>query len=132
MAAEPDAHALVSAARDLVRIDIDAGAGLGPRAASLLARQALEAALARLWQLAAPGLERTTSRCQLLCVGPMLNDPELGGRVGVAWNVLSDGCHHGVYALPPSIAELDDALMTVWELADAIEMVRARAGRQSQ
>lgn len=126
MAERADAHSLVSAARDLIRRDDDATAGLWPRAAALLARQALEKALARLWQVTAPGLERTSARCQLLCAGAMLNDRELGGRVGAAWNVLSDACHHGVYELPPTAAELNGALQTVWQLADATERLHGR------
>jgi hypothetical protein len=127
MATTPDAHALVSAARDLMRNDSDATAGLWPRAAALLARQALEAALACLWSLTAPGLERARMRCQILCAGQMLNDAELGGRVGVAWNVLSDGCHHSAYELPPDAADLGGALDTVWALAEAVDGVRSKA-----
>ncbi len=124
-----DAHALVSAARDLVRDDSAATAGLWPRAAALLARQALELAMARLWKVTAPGLEWTSSRCQLLCVGPMLNDGRLGGRVGAAWRVLSKACHHQVYDLPLTAAELNGALTAVWDLAEATERLRVRAAR---
>ena len=94
MARVLDAHALVSAARDLVRNDDDATAGLWPRAAALLARQGLELAMAHLWEVTAPGLERAPARCQLLCVGDMLNDRELGGRATLTWHALSNACHH--------------------------------------
>jgi len=117
----PDPHALVSAARDLVRADNPKLAGLWPRAAALLARQGLELAMARLWQGIAPGLEWTSIRCQLLCVGQMLNDRELGGRVSATWNTLSEACHERAYSLPPTAAELRGALETVWEFADAAE-----------
>jgi hypothetical protein len=130
--AAPDPHALVSAARDLTRVEHETTAGLWPRAAALLGRQALELALSRLWEVTAPGLERTSSRCQLLCAGTMLSDRELGGRVHAAWNALSESCHHRIYQLPPTAAELQNALETVWELADAVERLRARAtGRES-
>ena len=128
MEVAPDAHALVSAARDLIRNDDAKTAGLWPRAAALLARQGLEIAMARLWQVTAPGLERTSTRCQLLCVGEMLNDRGLGGRATVTWYALSDACHHRVYALAPTAAELNAALETVWELADTVERLRRRAG----
>ena len=57
-----DAHSLVSAARDLMREDDAATVGLWPRAAALLARQGLELAMVRLWEVTAPGLERTSTR----------------------------------------------------------------------
>jgi hypothetical protein len=121
-----DAHALVSAARDLIRADDAMTAGLWPRAAALLARQGLELAMARLWEVTAPGLERTSTRCQLLCVGDMLNDRELGGRTTLTWHSLSNACHHRVYELPPTAGELNSALETVWDLAEAVERLRGR------
>ena len=121
-----DAHALVSAARDLIRVDDAMTAGLWPRAAALLARQGLELAMARLWEVTAPGLERTSTRCQLLCVGDMLNDRELGGRATLTWHSLSNACHHRVYELPPTACELNSALETVWDLAEAVERLRGR------
>jgi hypothetical protein len=126
MNATVDAHALVSAARDLVRNEGAATAGLWPRAAALLARQGLELAMARLWDVTAPGLEKTSTRCQLLCLGNMLNDRELGGRATLTWNSLSDACHHRVYELPPTASELNSALETVWDLAEAVERLRTR------
>jgi hypothetical protein len=121
-----DAHALVSAARDLIREEDTATAGLWPRAAALLARQGLELAMARLWEVTAPGLERTSTRCQLLCVGDMLNDRELGGRTTLTWYSLSNACHHRVYELPPTASELNLGLETVWELAEAVERLRGK------
>lgn len=121
-----DAHALVSAARDLIRDDDSTTAGLWPRAAALLARQGLELAMAGLWEVTAPGLERTSTRCQLLCVGDMLNDRELGGRATLTWRSLSNACHHRIYELPPTASELNMALETVWDLAESVERVRGR------
>jgi hypothetical protein len=121
-----DAHALVSAARDLIRDDDATTAGLWPRAAALLARQGLELAMARLWDVTAPGLERTSTRCQLLCVGDMLNDHKLGGRATLTWNSLSSACHHRVYELPPTASELNMALETVWDLAESVERLRGK------
>ncbi len=67
-----DAHDLVSAARDLIRIDDPRTAGLWPRAAALLARQSIEASMDPLWKLRSPGMRGTTWRCQLLCLGDFL------------------------------------------------------------
>jgi hypothetical protein len=121
-----DAHALVSAARDLIKDDDARTAGLWPRAAALLARQGLELAMFRLWQVTAPGLEWTSMRCQLLCVGDMLNDRELGGRATLTWNALSNACHHRVYELPPTASELNAALEVVWDVANAVEVLRGK------
>ncbi len=126
MEVAPDPQALVSAAHDLIHNDDAKTAGLWPRAAALLARQGLELAMARLWQVTAPGLERTPTRCQLLCLGELLNDRGLGGRATVTWYALSDACHHRAYALPPTAAELNAALETVWELAESVEGLRRR------
>ena len=127
--AEPDAHALVSTARDLMRLESAGSAGLGPRAAAILGRQALELAMDRVWEVTAPGMERMSFRCQRLCLGAMLNDASLGRRVEWAWHVLSDACHHGVYDLPPSTRELVSALETIWALADSAERLRSDASR---
>src|SRR5579884_1053068 len=126
-----DAHALASAALDVMRMESDHTAGVWPRAAALLGRQALELALADLWRAVAPGLDRTPYHCQLLCAGEMLNDHPLGGRVSSAWHVLSNGCHYRAYELPLTAAELKSALETVWELADATEQLRARMRRSA-
>lgn len=82
--------------------------------------------MARLWEVTAPGLERTSTRCQLLCVGDMLNDRELGGRTMLTWHSLSNACHHRVYELPPTASELNQALESVWELAEAVERLRGK------
>lgn len=121
-----EAHVLIAAARDVARSDSAVAAGLWPRAAALLARQGLEAAMARLWSLTAPGLERTSGRCQVLCVGTLAGDAELGGRVAVAWNLLSGACHHRVYELGPTASELDRALETAWDLAEAAAALERR------
>jgi len=126
MTEQVDAHRLVSAARDLIRDDDANTAGLWPRAAALLARQGLELAMVRLWEVTAPGLEWTSMRCQLLCVGDMLNDRELGGRATLTWNSLSNACHHRVYELPPTASELNMALEAVWDLAEAVEKLRGK------
>jgi hypothetical protein len=126
MTEQVDAHRLVSAARDLIRDDDANTAGLWPRAAALLARQGLELAMVRLWEVTAPGLERTPMRSQLLCVGDMLNDRELGGRATLTWNSLSNACHHRVYELPPTASELNMALEAVWDLAEAVEKLRGK------
>ncbi len=120
-----DAHDLVSAARDLIRIDDPRTAGLWPRAAALLARQSIECSMDALWTLRAPGMQATTLRCQLLCLGDFLQDPALAGRVGLTWSGLSRACHLRVYELPPSLEELQSWLECAWELSGNVAQLQA-------
>jgi hypothetical protein len=115
-----DAHDLVSAARDLIRIDDPRTAGLWPRASALLARQSIESSMDALWELRSPGMRVTTLRCQLLCLGDLLHNPALAGRVSLTWSGLSRACHLRVYELPPSLEELQSWLDCAWELAGAV------------
>jgi hypothetical protein len=114
------AHDLLATARDLIRIEDAWAAGLWPRAAAFLARQGIEAAMASLWAVRAPGLERESARCQLLCLATFLGDADLSGRISAAWWGLSRSCHHRVYELPPTAGELNVWLESGWELADRV------------
>lgn len=86
------------AGRDLV--------GLWPRAAALCARRALEEALDQLWSVRAAGLERASTRAQLISLSAYVDDRELAGDVTFTYAVLSDACHHHDYELTPTAAEL--------------------------
>jgi hypothetical protein len=97
---------LTRAARRLVD-GADAGTGgLWPRAALLLARQALESALDRLWQRREPALEPCSTRAQFLCLAPYLGDAALAREAHAAWHAMSRGCHYRPYELPPTAEEL--------------------------
>jgi hypothetical protein len=119
-----DAHDLVSAARDLIRVDDSHTAGLWPRAAAMLCRQAVEESLATLWDFRSPGMRETSTKCQLLCLGDFIHQTELAGRVSLTWNGLSRACHVRVYELAPTADELQSWLECAWELADAVERER--------
>lgn len=119
-----DAHDLVSAARDLIRVDDSRTAGLWPRAAAMLCRQAVEESLATLWELRSPAMAQTSTKCQLLCLRDFIHDPELAGRVSLTWNGLSRACHVRVYELAPTADELQSWLECAWELADAVQRER--------
>ncbi len=120
-----DAHDLVSAARDLIRIDDVRTSGLWPRAAAMLCRQAIETSLGDLWDLRCPALRETSRKCQLLCLGDFLHQTELAGRVNLSWEGLSRACHVRVYELAPTAEELNSWLECAWELADAVERERS-------
>jgi hypothetical protein len=121
-----DAATMVRYARELLHPSTAAQgsrstAGLWPRASALLARQALEATLAELWRLRAPGLEHCPMRAQLLCVdGCLPNSGDLAARARYAWSGLSRACHHHPYELPPTISELAGWMGTVEELTAVV------------
>ena len=88
-------------------------AGLWPRAAALLGRQALETSLDGYWAARRIPLESCPTLQQLICLREYLDDPDLAGRVHHAWSALSRACHHHPYELPPSAGELQGWLEIV-------------------
>jgi hypothetical protein len=88
-------------------------AGLWPRAAALLARQALEMTVDEYWMARNIALSSCPTLQQLICLRQYAGDTELAGRMHHAWDALSRACHHHPYELPPSAAELDGWLDTV-------------------
>ncbi len=112
---------LLGAARMLVDRPGEGTAGLWPRAAVLLARQALEVALKTYWSWAALGMEECTARAQLLCLGRFLGDPGLAGRAYDVWAALSRASHHHAYDLPPTQDELHGWFATVGEVVERTE-----------
>ena len=80
--------------------------GLWPRAVALLGRQALEQGLDDVWGALAPRVCEASRHAQLLCIGEFVRDEELVSGVRHAWHGLSRACHHQVYELPPTAAEL--------------------------
>jgi hypothetical protein len=98
---------LIVQARALVAGGSPGTAGLWPRAAALLARQALEGAVDRLWAVRAQGMEQASARAQLSCLAEYLRDPPLAGEVAFTWSALSHACHHHAYELGPTAEELE-------------------------
>ena len=90
----------------------DAG-GIWPRAAALLARQALEQGLDDLWGARRPAVREASRHAQLLCLGRSFADEELVSGMRYAWHGLSRACHHQVYELSPTEAELSTWLDAV-------------------
>lgn len=69
-------------------------------AASLLLRQALEAALDNFWLRAVAPMRGVSRRVQLISLEFYL-DPTIAKQTVYAWNQLSAICHHHAYDLPP-------------------------------
>jgi hypothetical protein len=116
---------LLTEARRLIEHPDAATAGVWPRAAALLARQALEQAMAGLWaaQPQANGLSRGTMRSQLLCLNAYVGG-DVATRAAYLSAALSRACHYHPYELAPTAAEL-----TGWldETTDLVALLRSRA-----
>ncbi|MXZ70763.1 MAG: hypothetical protein F4Z04_04540 [Acidobacteria bacterium] len=112
---------LVSSAQALIRIPEGDGAGLWPRTAAVLGRQAIESALRQYWRLRQPGLEHCSSHAQLLCLVAYLNKKELARETADAWATLSRACHHHPYELSPTAEELSGWLSTARTFAEEVK-----------
>ncbi len=107
-------------AEGLLRRADPATAGLWPRASALLALQALETGVVRLWERRTLDLGSCPMRAQLICLRPYLEDADLAARTGLAWSALSRACHHHAYELAPTAAELRDWFSVVTELIEKV------------
>jgi len=104
---------LLGMARQLLDRQSPETAGLWPRAAALLARQALEMSVDEYWATRKIPLDSCPTLQQLICLREYLGDPDLAGRVHHAWNALSRACHYHPYELAPSAGELEGWLEAV-------------------
>jgi hypothetical protein len=115
------ARQLLAAARSLANRPAADTRGLWPRAAVLLARQSLEVALKTYWSAKAPGVEESSIRAQLLCLGPWLSDEPLARRAYHVWSALSGASHHHPCELTPTRDELITWFDTIFEVITATE-----------
>jgi len=117
---------LLAAAHSLLAYSDAATAGLWPRAAALLARQALEQGLNDFWLERAPGVEDSSRRSQLLCLRSYA-DEQLAEEASHTWAALSRACHHHAYELSPTASELERWMRSVTDVVDSLEKSRGRA-----
>lgn len=120
--------------------DIDASgllrlaeSALGPtaldaRCAAILSRQAIELALADLWQAHAPAIRGCHFRAQFLCLPVYLADGDLAAETHAAWVALSSVCHYHPYELTPSQTELRPLLDVARAFAEEVRRQVLRAG----
>ena len=95
--------------------------GRWPRAAALLARQALEATLRQLWAARHIRIGWASERAQLLSLPLVLGDRRLAADAALAWSSLSRACHQHPYDLSPTAGELAGWLDTCDELRRAVD-----------
>ncbi len=100
-------HELLAAARGLMQRPNAPTAGIWPRAAALLARQAIEVAMGEMWtsKRQAAELSGSTMRSQVLCLTAYL-DHGTASRAAYLLAALSQACHYHPYELAPTAAEL--------------------------
>jgi hypothetical protein len=103
-----DTQATLQLARDLLSRADPATAGLWPRAAALLIRQALEEAVDEYWTTRQVPLESVSTQTQLVCLRMMTADGPLPAQLHETWGALSRACHHHPYELSPTVEELAD------------------------
>jgi hypothetical protein len=113
---EVEPRGLLDVAEGLLRRGDPATAGLWPRASALLALQALDAALRRLWEHRGLDLHGCTMRTQLICLRSYLGDAGLAARTAHASSALRRACHHHPYELAPTAGELEGWFAAVREL----------------
>jgi hypothetical protein len=108
---------LLATARNLIRRPDAGAAGVWPRTAAFLARQALEAAVDAQWAAAreTSGLGRATMRSQLICL-PSYADAAVARQLAFTYAALSAACHFHPYELAPTAAELSRWIADVEQL----------------
>ena len=121
-------HVLVDLARSTIQDSSPELIGIWPRAAAILARQALEIALDQFWLNVAPGVENASARAQLICLAEYI-DPQLASRIRYTWHGLSVACHHHAYELPPVASELDGWLSDIETLVQEVDRQRLNVAR---
>lgn len=104
----------------------DLAAGVWPRAAAVLARQALELSLAALWAQRGLDMAGASARAQLLCLDEYLSDPHVVADARFAWWALSRACHHHPYELAPTVAEIEGWLSSVEKVVSVIDQAEQR------
>jgi hypothetical protein len=110
---------LLGMARQLLDRASPETAGLWPRAAALLGRQALEMAVDEFWAARRIPLDSCPTHQQLICLREYLDDPVLAGPVHHAWNALSRACHHHPYELA-TLLKIVGELVTVVDVGSAV------------
>jgi hypothetical protein len=111
---------LLDMADGLLRRADPATAGLWPRVSALLALEALEASLVRLWDRHELEFHGCSMRTQLICLRSYLEDAGLAARAGHAWSALTRASHHHAYELAPTSGELESWFSVVRELVQRL------------
>ncbi|HEY1642181.1 MAG TPA: hypothetical protein VGG35_15925 [Streptosporangiaceae bacterium] len=112
---------LLAAAREIQERPAAGTTGLWPRAAALLARQALESAIRSIWEADATTapVAGCSGRSQLACL-PAYLDESTARQIAYVWAALSRACHCHSYELAPTAAELTGWFQAIDRILDRI------------
>jgi hypothetical protein len=118
--------ALLAEARRLLHRATPETRGRWPRAAALLARQALETAVAEHGRARNLPLADCSARAQFLYLRETghPHQRDLTARAYHAWTALSRACHHHAYELAPTAAELEGWMGVVGEWVESHQVLR--------
>ncbi len=103
---------LLGVAEMLISRDHAATAGLWPRCAAVLGRQALEEGIRDYWQRKAFSMDGSSWHAQLLCLREFAPE-EVAREARRAYDSLSQACHYLPYEIQPNKDELSDWLRGV-------------------
>ena len=112
------ANDLLDRAQAILDGDLKLPANRASRSAALLARRALEEAVADRLGALAPGLVSASTRSRLLVLR-LLVDENAGRRAQAAWAGLSRACHRHAFELNPSVMEVQQLIDIVRQVANA-------------
>jgi hypothetical protein len=121
---------LIDLSRAVLRVRDENVTGVWPRASALLARQAVEAAIADVLATRAPGAERSPARARLLCLVEYVPTP-LARQTAFVWGTLSRVCHHHPYELAPTGEELHGWIDAAEVAVERLEELAQPAGATS-
>lgn len=110
---------LLAAARELVEAPCQVTEGIWSKAATILARQALESRVAEVLIERAPGSQAARFDAQLIVLIEVHADRDLAVRVRYTWSALSAASHEQGDELPPTADQLRGWIAVVHELIDA-------------
>lgn len=111
---------LLAEADALIVSDAPGAAGAWPRAAAVLARQALELSIRERLVRVDPQLADASFTSQLVCLRMIEKDTDAAATASYAWASLSTACHYHPYELAPSAPELRSLIATVADVAQRL------------
>ena len=129
--AQASPWALLAEARQLVDSATAASVWVWARAAALLVRQALEAAVRTKLERYVSSIDDAPFRAQLLCLQGVMADSDIARAANYLWAALSQATHHYAYELAPTADELRQWLDGVERIVRSLEQRPALANTGS-
>ncbi|KQX93031.1 MULTISPECIES: hypothetical protein [Streptomyces] len=120
-------HRLTTAAEHLLTppqgVTYTTAPGTRARAAAALLRLALDETMDTFWRDVSPAMTRATGRAKALCLERYAT-ASVARQWYAVWSALSAACHHHIYELPPTPAEVRAWHQDVVELLAVLPSAR--------